>query len=109
MTERAPRTQNLVARREKARHSEDINSAGRTIPIHLVAEALIKAGYLSLDDQAKALGLHRSTAWTIMKTKHKLGMLNNKTVRSILAHPDTPVSVRVIIRTMLDRKKLRAE
>ena len=101
MSDKIARKQNLVYRREG---TENLNSPGRKIPIHLVADALIKAGYLSLDEQAKALGVHRSTAWTIMKTKHKLGMLNNKTVRSILAHPDTPVSVRVIIRAMLHRK-----
>jgi len=104
MDDNTPRRQSLVARLEKVRRLEEINSPGRKIPIQLIADALIKGGYLSLDAQAKALGLNRSTAWTIMKTKHKLGCLNNKTVRSILAHADTPLSVRVIIRTMLDRK-----
>ena len=32
-----------------------------------VADALIALGYTSLDDQAKALGIHRATAWTIIK------------------------------------------
>jgi len=80
-----------------------LNYERRKIPIQLVAEALVKAGYTSLDAQAKALGLHRSTTWTIMKTKHKLGYLNNKTVRCILANPDTPVSVRVVIQAKLGR------
>jgi hypothetical protein len=80
-----------------------LNYERRKIPIQLVAEALVKAGYTSLDAQAKALGLHRSTTWTIMKTKHKLGHLNNKTVRCILANPDTPVSVRVVIQAKLGR------
>jgi len=31
-----------------------------------ISEALIADGYTSLDAQAKALGVHRSTAWTIM-------------------------------------------
>jgi len=101
MNDNTPRTHRLVSRLARIR---DVNVPGRKIPIHLVADALIKGGYLSLDEQAKALGLHRATAWTIMKTKHKLGMLNNKTVRCILANPDTPVSVRVIIHSILDRK-----
>jgi hypothetical protein len=83
---------------------EQLNFRGRKISIQPIADTLIGAGYTSLDEQAKALGLRRSTTWTIMKTKHKLGHLNNKTVRSILANPDTPVSVRLIIHTMLDRK-----
>jgi hypothetical protein len=40
-----------------------------------ISEALIADGYTSLNAQAKALGLHRSAAWTIMKAKHKLGRL----------------------------------
>jgi len=109
MDEEAPSVTKNKAKRVAARlaavESEElVNSGGRKIPIHLIADALIRGGYNSLDDQAKALGLNRSTAWTIMKARHKLGHLNNKTVRSILANPDTPVSVRVIIRTMLDRK-----
>ena len=93
----------LTARLEAIRSEEQLHSRGRKIPIQLIADALIRAGYLSLDEQAKALGLNRSTTWTIMKARHKLGHLNSRTVRSILANPDTPVSVRVIIRTMLHR------
>jgi len=109
MNEKVPRatidrSKSLTARLEAIHSEEQLTSRGRKIPIQLIADALIKGGYLSLDEQAKALGLRRSTTWNIMKTKHKLGRLNNKTVRSILAHPDTPLSVRVIIRTMLDRK-----
>jgi len=92
----------LVARLEAIRIEQQLNCRGRRIPIQLIADALIKGGYNSLDDQAKALGLNRYTVWNIMKTKHKLGRLNNKTVRSILANQDTPPSVLTIIRTMLD-------
>jgi len=73
-------------------------SQHRTIPVQAIAEALVAEGYTSLDKQAKALGLGRSTAWTIIKKKHKLGRLNAKTTHSILANPDTPASVRAVIR-----------
>ena len=106
MDDKTPRRQSLVSRLEKVRRLGEVNSPGRKIPIQLIADALIRGGYLSLDAQAKALGLNRSTAWTIMKTKHKLGCLNNRTVRCILANPDTPVSVRVIIRTMLNKENI---
>ena len=59
------------------------------------------AGYISLDEQAKALGLNRSTVWTIVKSKHKLGRLNAKTTQTILANPDTPASVRAVIQQYL--------
>jgi hypothetical protein len=94
--------QSLTGRLETIRHLEQISSQGR--PIHLIADVLIKAGYTSLDEQARALGVSRYTAWTIVKTKHKLGRLNAKTTRCILANPDTPVSVRAIIHSILDRK-----
>jgi hypothetical protein len=62
-----------------------------------ISNALIASGCTSLDKQAKALGLNRSTAWTIVKTKHKLGRLHTKTTARILANPDTPASVRTVI------------
>ena len=109
MSEETPnasdRAKTLTARLEAIR-SEELICRGRKIPIRLIADALINDGYVSLDEQARALGLNRSTAWTIMKTKHKLGMLNNKTVRTILANRGTPSSVRVIIHTMLDAQFL---
>ena len=87
-------------RLETIHHLERIKSR-RKIPIQCIADALIEAGYTSLDEQAKALGLHRATTWTIVKTKHKLGHLNSKTAHRIMANPDTPSSVRAIIQRAL--------
>ena len=50
-----------------------------TIELQRISEALIASGHTSLDEQAKALGINRSTAWTIIKPKHKLGRLSTKT------------------------------
>jgi len=93
--------QSLTARLEKIRDLHE-KKLTRKIPSRLIADALIEEGYLSLDAQAKALGLNRSTVWTIMKTTQKLGRLNSKTARCILANPSTPVSVRAIIDSMVD-------
>ena len=103
-SEISDRDQSLVAHLEKISHLEEIDSQRRKVAIQHIADALINAGYISLDEQAKALGLSRSTAWTIVKRKHKIGRLNAKTTRCILANPDTPVSVRAIIHSILDRK-----
>jgi len=62
-----------------------------------LAAALAAAGYDTLDDQAKALGIHRSTAWTIVKCKHKLGRLNITTRKQMLSNPHLPPGVRVIL------------
>ena len=63
-----------------------------------IADALIASGYKTLDEQAKALGIHRATAWTIIKNKHKLGRLSDKTIRRILSNSETPQAVREVIR-----------
>jgi hypothetical protein len=72
-----------------------------SIELRHISEALIVFGYTSLDEQAKALGVHRSTAWTIIKKKHKLGRLNRQTAQRILENPDTPLSVRAIVQKAL--------
>ena len=72
-----------------------------TVKLHHISEALIASGYTTLDDQAKALGINRSTAWTIIKTKHKLGRLSTKTTERILANPATPASVRALVQRYL--------
>ena len=66
-----------------------------------ISEALTESGYTKLDQQAKALGINRSTAWTIVKTKHKLGRLSTKTTKRILANPVTPPAVRSIVQKYL--------
>jgi hypothetical protein len=68
-----------------------------SIELERISEALIASGYISLDQQAKALGLHRNTAWTIINNKHKLGRLSNKTVGRILTNPQTPPAVRAVL------------
>jgi len=73
------------------------SSARRSIPVQDIADALIGAGYTSLDEQAKALGIHRATAWTIIKTKHKLGHLNAKTTERMLANPELPPCIRDVL------------
>jgi hypothetical protein len=74
-----------------------------SIELRHISEALISSGYTSLDAQAKALGVHRNTAWTIVKNKHKLGRLNAKTPQLILANPNTPSSVRALIQEYLNQ------
>jgi hypothetical protein len=69
--------------------------------IEAIAEALKSSGYRSLDQQANALGLHRSTAWTIIRNKHKIGRLSKKTTNRILTNPETPRAVRVVIQRYL--------
>src|SRR5262245_55295893 len=89
----------LSPRLEIFRSVNEKNSSARRqkVPFEAVTAALVAAGYTCLDSQAKALGLHRSTTWNIVKNKNKLGCLNRKTAQRILANPDTPPSVRAMI------------
>ena len=59
-----------------------------------------------MDDQAKALGVHRSTAWTIVKTKHKLGYLNAKTTERMLANSELPPRVRAVVQRYLAERRI---
>ena len=79
-------------------------SRNYAVGIQQLREALIISGYTTLGQQAKALGVSRSTAWTIIKTRHKLGRLNTKTTQRILRNPETPPSVRAVIEQYLAEK-----
>jgi hypothetical protein len=59
-----------------------------------IAEALVASGFTSLDAQTKALGLPRSTVWTIMTAQHKVGRLTFKVRARMLANPNLPRLVR---------------
>ena len=84
--------------------------SSRTFVVGLqqIADALIACGYTSLDNQAKALGINRSTTWTIVKTKHKLGRLSTKTTKRILENCETPPSVRDVVRQYVAERSQRA-
>ena len=60
-------------------------------------DALHSAGYRTLDAQAEALGLSRSTAWTVMKPNHKSSGLSAGIINRMLAAPQLPASVRARI------------
>ncbi len=62
--------------------------------IRELAEALIAAGYVGLDDQASAFGLPRSTTWTILHAKHKNSGLSASVIRRMLPQPRLPKLVR---------------
>ena len=83
----------------------------RNLDVHMrknaiedIAEALKSSGHKSLDQQARALGLPRSTVWTIMRNKHKLGRLSKKTANRILTNTETPPAVRVAVKRYLADK-----
>jgi hypothetical protein len=62
--------------------------------IRELVEAVKSAGFLALDEQAKALGLPRSTAWTIRKASHKASGLSAPIINRMLAAPNQDPRIR---------------
>ena len=79
----------------KARQSRKIRELG---------DALVLQGFRTLDQQAKALGLGRSTAWTTLKANHKTSGLSAAVINRMLAAPRLPPLVRDKILEYIDEK-----
>jgi hypothetical protein len=65
--------------------------------IRELSDALVAAGFSSLDEQAGALGLSRSTTWTILKAQHKNYGLSGALINRILQKPGLNRGVRAKI------------
>src|SRR6266536_4128061 len=84
-----------LSARMKARQSSKIRE---------LVEAVKSAGFLTLDEQAKALGLSRSTAWTIRKAGHKASGLSASIINRMLAAPELPPFARTKILEYVEEK-----
>jgi hypothetical protein len=72
--------------------------------IRQLRDGLAAAGFVTLDEQAKALGLCRSTTWTILKGNHKSSGLSATTIDHILLAPQLPSVVRAKILEYVEEK-----
>ena len=86
-----------VVRRETVHHLQSTK-------IRQLGEALIATGYLHLDEQARVLGLSRSTTWTILRAKHKTSGLSASVIKRMLRQPQLPALVRKKIFEYVDEK-----
>lgn len=69
-----------------------------------IGETLANMGYLTLDQQAKVLGLSRSTTWTLLRCSHKASGLSARVINQMLASPQLPQPVRAkIVEYLKDR------
>ena len=82
----------------KARQSSKIRELG---------DALIAEGYLTLDEQARALALGRSTTWTILKRHYKTSGLSAGIINRMLAASRLPALVRARNPRIYRRKNRR--
>jgi hypothetical protein len=95
-------------RHTKSKHTLAEAKARQSIRIRQLAAALKRAGIASLDAQAQALGLRRSTAWTILQGRHKTSGLSAKVVLRILASPSLPPAARDALIAYIDEKNAGA-
>jgi hypothetical protein len=72
--------------------------------IREIADALRTAGFIALDEQASALGLCRSTAWTIIQGRHKSSGLSASIINRMLVAPRLPQIVRAKILEYVEEK-----
>jgi hypothetical protein len=78
--------------------------ARQSSKIRQLAEAVEAAGFLTLDEQAKVLGVPRSTAWTIRRASHKASGLSASIINRMLAAPELPLIVRAKILEYIQEK-----
>jgi hypothetical protein len=72
--------------------------------IRQIGEALRRAGLDTLTKQASAMGLSRSTTWTILRASHKTSGLRAQLIRRMLAREELPSSVRCVLREYVIEK-----
>jgi hypothetical protein len=74
------------------------------LKIKQIGAALYEAGHVSLDEQARVLGLCRSTTWVILQANHKSSGLSAALINRILGAPELPPSVRTKILEYVEEK-----
>jgi hypothetical protein len=79
--------------------------ARQAIRIRELGAALAAGGLVTLDEQARALGLSRSTAWAVLKANHKATGLTAATINRMLSSPELPPSARATILTYIEEKR----
>src|SRR5215471_14501156 len=71
--------------------------ARRSIKLREVEVALRRAGLIALDEQARALGLPRTTTWKILRGNRRSSERSAATINRILCAPRLPLPVRIKI------------
>ena len=81
-----------------------VRSTSGQSKIRELAETVEAAGFLTLEEQAKILGLPRSTVWTIRRGSHKASGLSASIIKRMLAAPTLPPLVRAKILEYVQEK-----
>jgi hypothetical protein len=101
---KAKRREEISETTKLASPSRSITKAKQSFKIAELRETLVSAGFDALDDQAAALGISRSTAWTILNSQHKSSGLSAATIRRILQSPQLPPGARRVLMDYIEQK-----
>ena len=71
--------------------------ARRSIKLREVEVALRRAGLIALDEQARALGLPRTTTWKLLRGSYKTSGPSAVIINRILCAPRLPLTARIKI------------
>jgi hypothetical protein len=80
------------------------HKARQAIRIKEIGAALAADGFVTVDEQARALGLSRSSAWAVLKADHKASGLTVPTINRMLSSPELPPRARRTILTYIEEK-----
>jgi hypothetical protein len=80
------------------------HKARQAIRIKELGTPLAAAGLFTVDEQARALGLSRSSAWAVLKANHKASGLATGTINQMLSSPALPPRACVTILTYVEEK-----
>lgn len=78
--------------------------AQQAIKIKELRGSLAQAGFATLDEQARALGLARSTTWTLMRGAHKCSGLSAAIIKRMLVSPNLPMQARQVLREYIEAR-----
>src|SRR5215467_8007356 len=76
----------------------------QSLKIREIGDALVTEGFITLDEQARALGLSRSTTWTLLQANHKTSGLSAAVINRMLAQPELPSAVHAKILEYVEEK-----
>ena len=88
----------MNGQRNQAQRSSQRNGASvvtemksrQAAKIRELGQSLIDAGFVTLHQQSEALGLTRSTTWTILRARHKGSGLSAGVINRMLLSPELP-------------------
>jgi hypothetical protein len=102
--ERANRRRGEAPCAPKARTNIEESKLRQNVRILDLGAALFESGFITLDEQSTALGLPRSTTWTIVSGNHKASGLSAPIIIRMLSAPHLPELVRIKLLTYVDEK-----